>query len=182
VEFIRKVWKDPVWSKVIAAGILLGIPVLVAYATNSWTIIGNFLTSMWHWLFETDTSPNWVLIPAGILGILALVLLILKLKSQFSQIKYLDSYTCDDFYNLKWRWSFGFSYSIDTIQSFCPECDHQLVGLRVPSHNHSHHWYDCPDCDFRSEEYKFTPDVLHKKVILKIQKNMRINFPSEYFM
>jgi hypothetical protein len=86
VEFIHKVWKDPVRSKVIAAGILLGIPAVVAYVTNSWTIIGNFLTSIWHWLFKTDTYPNWVLIPAGILSIPVLFLLILKINSQFSQV------------------------------------------------------------------------------------------------
>jgi hypothetical protein len=182
VEFIRKVWKDPVWSKVIAAGILFGVPAIVAYATNSWTIIGNFLTSIWHWLFETDTYPNWVLIPASILGISVLFLLILKLKNHFSQVIYLDSYTCDDFYNLKWRWSFDYSYSINTIQSFCPECDHELSGLKAFTHNRLHHWYNCPDCDFSSEVYKFTPDALHKKVILKIQKKMRINFPLEYSM
>jgi hypothetical protein len=48
----QMLWNDPVWSKVIAAGVLALIAALGSYVAGLWPMIGT-------WLVSETSGPNW---------------------------------------------------------------------------------------------------------------------------
>jgi hypothetical protein len=69
---IMKIWKDPVWSKVIATAIILLIGSVVTYLTGAWPGIVKYFNSAFEFLNLSSPVKNWligiVLIPWLLVG------------------------------------------------------------------------------------------------------------------
>jgi hypothetical protein len=81
---IKSLWKDPVWSKVIATGILALLTYLGAYLLGLSPAIIAFFAQSWGFFTATSSVPNWLI---GLMTIPCLVLgwaLVVELKSRMS--------------------------------------------------------------------------------------------------
>src|SRR6266446_2741647 len=58
-RMLKKIWRDPVWSKVIATGILGGILALVGaiYSESQ-----GWFPTIGQWIASESKIPNWLLI------------------------------------------------------------------------------------------------------------------------
>jgi hypothetical protein len=79
---IQKIWKDPVWSKVIAAAIIAIFAFLYTYFTDSWSNIFLFSVQIYTCLLEPTLVTNWLLTLLSILSTLFSLGLLLKLKNK----------------------------------------------------------------------------------------------------
>jgi hypothetical protein len=126
---LKAIWNDPVWSKVISAGILALIALGGTYFLNWWPAIGSSFSAGLTYVLARSSFPNWLL---GLLGLLAVptVLLAGVLAWQVffppqSKQPWI-AYTSDIFYNLRWRWHYNRDASMSRLITFCPHCDFQV--------------------------------------------------------
>lgn len=77
LEFAKKVWADPVWSKVIAAGVISLIGAVVLYLSGLLQSAGQAMGSLIDWLLEPVVVGRW-----GVGTLLAYVLLDALIKAK----------------------------------------------------------------------------------------------------
>lgn len=98
---ILKIWKDPVWSMVIATGILALIGAIATYFLGAWPTIKSFSVSIWGFISSSTATPNWLLgimvIPNLLLGYAILIALKDKLVGSESIRKSYRNYVSDEF-------------------------------------------------------------------------------------
>lgn len=126
---LKKIWNDPVWSKVIAAGIVAAGGLFSTYRLNWWPgWITRRLASLWAYLLSPSTVPHWLLVLLGLVGIpiivLATVLVWIAVFPKATAPNW-TSYTTDLFDGLRWRWRYA-NGCVDRLLSFCPHCDFQV--------------------------------------------------------
>jgi hypothetical protein len=169
-------WKDPVWSKVISTGIIAGIAFLITYFAGWLPTFLTYVQTSWDWLFQSTSISHWVLIIISIPCLLVFLVVLLWIKSLMSSEESFESYTCDTFFGLKWRWSYLYQgkISTDEVHSFCSRCDHQIFPQNASAYQMAPLYkYDCPDCNHTIGTTEDNFDQLRHKVILKVQKNIR---------
>lgn len=115
---VRKVWKDPVWSAVIAAGIVAGITYLLGY----WPHIWQFTKSTSSLLATPVSIPLW----AFFLGVPFVWLAILLFASINKKKEPLFiSYVSDTIFDITWYWRWlppGYQSSEHQIRDLTPRC------------------------------------------------------------
>jgi hypothetical protein len=185
----KKVWHDPVWSKVIS-GLILSALAWAGIHFGWWTVVSKVARSAARWVFAllTGTSPipHWLIGLAGFMVLLAFVILGLAVaathsgsESAFARIipppPWL-SYTTDTFYKVRWRWTYRAGGEMTVPVCFCPRCDCQLVAHnrgRVPGMDTTA--FHCPACDGYIHEVDKPIDYIEQTVALFIQKKIRNN-------
>jgi len=177
---IRKAWKDPVWSKVIAAGIIAVLGIGATYFAGLLPKIGILFLYIWNLLTGRTSLYNWLIIILSIPFIIIFIIIIAYLRDLIAgRNESADSlrfreYDSDIFYNLKWRWkvsSDGLPYD---ITSFCPKCDYQIIPQFASAFRVAPRYeFKCEDCGFYGGAFDGEYDELEQKVKLKIQKNLR---------
>jgi hypothetical protein len=140
---LKKLWNDPVWSKVIAAAIIaLAGGAWLAHWQNWWTPIEHAtrVALGTSWMFLTGTTPvrRWIysllLVVAGlfVLLLVGLASTLYSTKESVSpfvpivRVEDWRSYVTDTFYEIKWRWGYA-GGEITHMLAFCPRCDYQMV-------------------------------------------------------
>ena len=58
---ILKIWKDPVWSKVIAAAIITLFGIIATYAMGIWPSILQISHNVYTFLLKSTLVDNWLL-------------------------------------------------------------------------------------------------------------------------
>lgn len=172
---INKIWKDPVWSKVISAGILALIASVSAYFLGAWPTIKVALSQAWSFVLSSTSVPNWIIgimaVPCLLLGYVILIGIKEWLIGE-SGVGF-KNYTKDNFFDLLWVWRYS-GNEIDDLHSLCPRCQYQILPkdaasfAAVPRYE-----YTCDDCGYFVGFIEGYPDELHQKVKLKIQKSLR---------
>jgi hypothetical protein len=135
MALLKKIWNDPVWSKVIAAAVLA---VAGWSAHHRWPALRLILSKAWSFLLATSPVQHWVL---GLLIIAAVIIIVvfvgLLLCIALPQSDHCGnlipistrpewlSYTNDSFFGLKWRWHYG-DGEIQRLLPFSPHCDYQI--------------------------------------------------------
>jgi DNA-directed RNA polymerase subunit RPC12/RpoP len=176
LEFIKRTWKDPVGSKLYAAGILAFLGLLVGLVPT----LRGWAYSFFQWLNHDTTTPLWVLLIPTIITVFFLSLIIyLRLTRPIStedEPLTWKTYRKDLFFDILWRWNYNsFDDSILRLNCFCPKCDHQLVGkedtdsYRVTYGVNFH----CPDCNYKTVFKEGGGKDLNDRVIMKIDHNLR---------
>lgn len=61
MDGLKAAWKDPVWSKVIATGLVAGIVAITGYLLSLWPLVRNWMTECWSSAIATTVVPNWLL-------------------------------------------------------------------------------------------------------------------------
>jgi hypothetical protein len=115
---VKKLWKDPVWSTVIAAGIIAAATYLLGYWPQIWRAVRSVPS-----LLATPLSlPLWVVILA-IPALLFAVPLFGSIRS-IKEPRFL-SYTSDTIFDINWSWRWlqpGFYNSHYTLHDLVPRC------------------------------------------------------------
>ena len=129
----KKIWADPVGSKVISGVIFAMLASIGAYFHEWWwPATQHMLAQALAFIKASSTIPNWIL---GILGLLVLVAVlagamqIWRLLLSSLQPGW-QGYTSDIFHGLKWRWRYS-GHGIVDMYPFCPRCDYQLRAMNA---------------------------------------------------
>ena len=176
---VKKLWNDPVWSRVIA-GVILAVGASTgAYFLNWWPIIGGFTKRGYNFIFVTTNVPNWLL---GILGIVCLPTIFIVLALAWEQISPKKqntesgwrSYKSDIYFGLRWRWKYFQDGSIHDVFTFCPYCDFQVFPYNTSSYRIIDRiGYHCDSCGRDLGQLDESQDSLEDKVIRLIQQKLR---------
>ena len=174
---IKKIWKDPVWSKVIAVGILGILASIVTYFFGVWPAIISTLIQVWEYVLETTLIPRWLLGLMWIPCLLLVIVIFSEIKEKLSKketVTNWKSYTRDNFFGLQWSWRY-IDNKINNLHSFCPECEYQIFPKEVNGGYSAVPIFEgsCDDCGYSIGAFEGYPDDLSEKVQLKIQKAVR---------
>jgi hypothetical protein len=149
--WLKKLWTDPVGSKVVAWAIIG----LIGVAMTLW-IPGllSIFRSLWLWITADFAVPRWLFLLLSGYSLITLVLIIQAWLSSYSGVPEAPitqrDYTKDRLYGLVWSWQYStIDDSIIGLATFCPKCDYQLFGCESRSFRLSHPLeYCCPECGY----------------------------------
>jgi hypothetical protein len=174
---VKRIWSDPVWSKVIASVIVALIGAVVSYLAGWWPIIMSVLDATCRYLVATTMIRNWMflilLLCAGlfVLTLSGAAWIVLTGKKSKEEYKI---YKTDRILDLVWRWRYDSSGEIISLGAFCPKCDMQLAPQSVPDgQGNAKIVYLCDDC---GDAAKVFPGILievESLVKRHIQKRLR---------
>jgi hypothetical protein len=174
-QTFKKLWHDPVWSKVIAA-VIVAVPASVAtYLLDWWPAIGRFAAQSYAFIFGSTNTPNWILLLLIVLavptGLLSGAIVWQAVFPQKSAGPSWLNYTTDMFYGLRWRWKFLNGGEIYDTFIFCPHCDYQVIAHQSPYLEHVE--FFCDSCHRPLGEFQETFASLASKVERSIQQKIR---------
>lgn len=173
----KKVWTDPVWSKVISAGILAAIALVGSYLLNWWPAIGQYLAQGLAFARTESQIPNWL---TGLLAVLSLptLLVMLALAWHFVLTAKADApswqtYTSDNFFGLRWRWRY-LRESLSDMHTFCPHCDFQVFPERASAFAAVDRIsFHCESCDRALGTFDESYESLENKACRFVQQKLR---------
>jgi hypothetical protein len=170
VSVVKKTWVDPVWSKVIATGILAAL----SYLLNLWPAIGRALLQSWAFLGRSTPVWNWVLGIGFVLVAIAILIVVASISAKKKPVSSLLSYTGDEFRGVTWQWRYGPNWAIENLHSLCPKC-----GLQIFTHDATGFdiapmvMFVCEMCAYRTERMDGPASVVENLVIRLIHRNLR---------
>jgi hypothetical protein len=141
---IKKIWNDPVWSKVIAASIIGAAG--LAYSTKWWPVwISQRLAGLWRysWAYSLSPSgaPHWLLILLILLAVPTIILAAAmtwtlgfprkNVASRAVQSSREIPYTSDSFEGLRWRWQCAGGEITDLCSSVRPAIFRYIPRVRL---------------------------------------------------
>lgn len=176
---IRRIWHDPVWSKVIAAAIIAVFGSLGAYFAGYLGKIGIIVTYAWRFLAGKTPLYNWLIVVLSIPAIIMLILVVAFFKGSKARenVPYsLDfrNYNSGTFFGLTWRWRLGSDGAPYEITPFCPKCDYQIVPKFASAFRVAPRYaLMCEDCGFDGGFIEGEYRDFEQKIVLKIQQNLR---------
>lgn len=174
---LKSLWKDPVWSAVIASGLVTTAGVGGTYLLGLWPTIANTAGRSWNFLLTSTAVPNWLLIVIGIAVIPTLLLVVAGSWALFARRSPAQAtwaeYTSDKFYGLRWRWRYV-SGSIDSLNTFCPHCDYQVFPHNASGFRDIDRiGFKCDSCHRSLGEFDESVRSLESKVERFIQQKVR---------
>jgi hypothetical protein len=126
---LKKIWSDPVWSKIISAGILALMAVSTTYFLGYWEKIKNACIWLLAFFNQDPTLPLWLIvisIPALLAAIPVVIRLLPDRRPRFTR------YVQDSFWGVDWHWNWAGPYRNDPkyrvidLHARCPECKSRL--------------------------------------------------------
>lgn len=174
----KKIWHDPVWSKVIAGAILAISALIATYFLDLWPAIGSGMSFAYAYIKTTWNLPIWLMILASLLSLPTIIFLLLALWFKIfpgsDDSPTWKSYKTDSFYNLRWRWSYFDDGQINSLTTYCPNCDFQLYAHDLsPFRVIDHIGYSCESCRTDICEFQESVGSLESKVRRSIQQKLR---------
>jgi hypothetical protein len=174
MNFIKKVWTDPVWSKVIATFICFAVPAAGLYAlVHWWGAVSVFTGRAWNYVTADALIPRWVLCALYVLvAILAARSLQALLPRPKAPERTWRDYTEDEFHFIQWRWKLDASGHPKIIKPFCCACD---LELDIDGDNHSlvpHTVYACA-CGKTNMPFNARPYEVRDRIIKLIERKIR---------
>jgi hypothetical protein len=171
---LKKAWSDPVWSKVIAAGIIAVLSVPGTYVLGLWPKIGNAILIAVRFLGNTTPVWNWLI---GVVSIIAIVCAVeVWLTSVHAKRKATAAplYTTDEFLGVNWRWRYGKNGEITGLHSLCPNCGLQIFLLDASGYQAVPQvGFQCDDCGRMAGPYDGNAAQVEDKVLRLIQRRLR---------
>lgn len=143
------------------------IIVAIGYFLGLWSLLGGWLDGLWHFLAASTPVPNWLL---GLFAVCA-VIVAGWLGAALAPRRRSPISTQDDFFNIRWRWSYDASGGIQDLTPYCQRCGHRLVlediGRTVPAGR-----YDCrcERCGTVACEIDCSVEEFERRVLQKIHE------------
>lgn len=178
-EKIKKVWTDPVWSKVIATGILVPLSAIAAYLLNWWPVIKPYGEACYKFALASSIIPNWISFLVVLLAIPTVIVwgiaLSQKLVPRGSTSPSWKSYLSDAFVGLRWRWKYyNDEGGIYDLHSFCPHCDFQVYPQNASAYSAIDRiGFYCDSCHKSLGEHDESYDSLESKINRFIHQKIR---------
>jgi len=182
---IKKIWKDPVWSKLIVLLFVALAGVISNHYIDWWNSCKSFISNFYIYLRETSEIQNWILILVSLIASLFILLILMKLlykifvKKQEEKPSY-QNYLSDTFFNIKWHWKqdvWGMGVEpIYDMYTLCSNCEYQIYPQeKLDAYNPGKYTvsFYCEHCNTTYKDIPFSFNELKHKVILKIQHKLR---------
>ena len=172
-RLIKKIWHDPVMSKIVASVLLLVIGVVWTIFAGWWSAIHSALSKAWVWLFLITPTVNWLLV---LLSLAAAVLTVLLL--QFLYYRFFDKkgnafdYRTDEFFNVKWRWDWAHG-RLSNLTAYCPACDFEVFFDNSAYDIAKTSAIFCEDCNSLLHQFEQSVDEVESRVSRMILRNVR---------
>lgn len=126
---LLKIWKDPVWSKVISVGILAVLATLAPLATwffGYWPLLVRSVGYIFDFVISTISIPIWLLVL-----VVPFIASVFPLYQKFSKKKEprFTYYKKDNFFEIDWLWDWAkpnfhnANYSVKNLTPRCPSCN-----------------------------------------------------------
>ncbi len=139
---LKKIWKDPVWSKVISVGVLTLLGWLGDKLSDGWVL--SALKTVWRWIklvMVYEVAIYWVII---LIIVLIIVSFIMTNKSKPKPLFKYENYKKDKIGDYKYLWDYKFDshefkLKVNNIYLLCPECATQMTDKQDLT-------YVCPRC------------------------------------
>jgi hypothetical protein len=175
---VKKIWSDPVWSKVIAAGILAVVATVGTYFLDWWPSVGAAVKKCYLFLLLTSKVQNWLLALICLLCLPTLILigaLIWNAVRSQGTSKGLGwrTYTSDLYFGLRWRWKYFDNGNIYDVYTFCPHCDFQVFPHNTSLYGVIRIGFNCDSCGRMLGEMNESWNSLENKVKRFIQQKLR---------
>ena len=155
--------------KVVIAAITVAI--VVGYFIGLGSFLGEWLGSLWYFLAEETPVPNWLL---GIFAICALIVagLLGAALRPTRRIEHRHQiHAQDNFFNIKWRWSYDESGSVRGLAPYCRHCDHPLVMKNVGEGRPIDRYEcRCDHCGTLACELDCSIEEFERRVLLRIDQ------------
>lgn len=142
VEALKKIWKDPVWSKIIASGVIA----LLVWLLSKVKLIKQYFMSGVDFLLSQTSLPNWLLLFSFSISTIFIIWLILDFRASKMPNKYIR----DHIEGLDWEWKY-YGSKITDLKPLCPKCKHEILERQVQQFGHSHfpkHEFFCEGCGY----------------------------------
>lgn len=168
---LKKVWSDPVWSKVIAA-VIIGTGAGVGTYLFAWPQILSFVKRGYAYSYATTSVKNWILGGLIILSFSFVITLGAMTFLKFARGS--RGYTVDSFFGLRWRWQYKGESQPYKLTTFCPHCDFQVFPQDPSASRPSERlFFICENCGEWLAEMTEPLDALESKVTRSIQQKLR---------
>ena len=126
---IAKNWPDPPRRKLIILAIIAALA--AGYFIGLWSLLDEWLGSFWYLLADSTLVPNWLLGIFSICAIIVAGMLGASLRPTRRGARPSPIHAQDNFFNIKWRWSYDERGCVRQLTPYCRHCDHQLVMKNV---------------------------------------------------
>lgn len=160
---------SPVRGKVVAAAIIVGLA--AGYFIGLWSLLGKWLSTLWYLLAESTLVPNWLLGIFAICAIIVAGLLGASLRPTRRADRPSQIHAQDNFFNIKWRWSYDASGGVQQLTPYCRHCDHQLVLKNVGGYRAiDRHECRCDRCGALACEIDCSIEEFEGRVLRRIDQ------------
>lgn len=178
MSLLKRIWEDPVWSKVIATAILGAVAAIATYFAGWWPAFTKLATNVISFAVADTAVPNWLLSTLILCTFIVLCLLGIALWSAIfpglGRPAYQANYREDNFFGIRWRWSYGTDGTIIHLVSFCPGCDYQVYPRDVSAYREPERLrYRCEDCGAILHEVEMPLEEIESRIIRHIHKKIR---------
>jgi hypothetical protein len=167
----KKIWHDPVWSKVISAAIIAAVAAAYAYYKGWLPAVLHRIVSGWIYVISPIAIPRWLLVALVLLGLYAVLITVKALLPQKPAGPNWTSYTTDSFDGLRWRWRY-YGHEIHNLYSFCPHCDFQVYPDDTSSYA-ARIGFRCESCGRNLGTVRGPYGAFQDKITRLIQQKLR---------
>lgn len=174
----KKVWRDPVWSKVIASLIFALIAAIFLYVKGLLPNVLDFFLGIYMWFGRSSNISNWLLIffiticAMFTIGIIALFVGLRRSKLREEESPF--SYREDKFFEITWRWKYGSNGDVYDIASFCTMCDYQIMPQNVAAYSFIDRiLYYCDHCGRQWGPFEMSQQEMDSRVERYIHQKLR---------
>lgn len=175
----KKIWDDAVWSKVIAGAILAAAGVVITYLMNWWPAIAGVVASLFGFLAEASSVPNWLIGIGIVCSVLVLIIAAMILWQAVSPTSGTSreasrGYLTDTFFGLRWRWQYGGDGDIRDLYACCEHCDYQVHAENVSGYDAVPSMlFRCDLCSSTAGPFNEEPFEFESKIRRRIQQKLR---------
>ncbi|MGM3274764.1 hypothetical protein [Ralstonia sp. 24A2] len=183
MELLVRIWKDPVWSKVISVAIIAATGSFWAHYEGyfTWATTQAGLAAVWAFLNAEIYMTRLLLLPwvavSGATGALYMRAHLTRVNgtklpaSEAVATVEQKSYLTDVLFGFKWRWKAARSGVVYDIKMYCPLCDYELLPTAFEGAVGAKMRCRCAKCDYYAETPY--PTELIQNVKLEVERKLR---------
>ncbi|MBQ3617418.1 MAG: hypothetical protein IJQ89_07020 [Bacteroidales bacterium] len=171
---IKKIWRDPVWSKVIAGVLLMVITAIVSVIRSSYSETESFMDVLNTVL---GVKINLWLALAVVLIVWIVVSIVKQKKNKknsIPQVPFVNGFTEGDYQRMKWKWRWKWNkslniYDLTDLNLVCPLCNEGVLTIGYMN-------YRCGKCGVEINYREL--NVNHDAVKTQILEDAKRNYSS----
>ena len=174
MNWLKKIWHDPVWSKVIAVGVIAVIAAGITTAKGAWQSVWAEIIGAFLWLGETSAIYNWLWLLWAIVTLIVMgMIAIAFVQNRTMETVSFKEYNEEVFFDVQWRWQYADTMIVN-LTSFCSNCDYQVFAdSGLPYGASQPTVFQCEDCEYSPKPIDCSASELESRVKRSIHKRLR---------
>jgi hypothetical protein len=154
-------------ARVRLGAVVVIVALIGGYFLGLWSTLAGWLSSLWYFLTESTLVPNWLL------GLFAICAIIVAgwLGASLRPRRRSPITTQDNFFNIRWRWSYDPSGRVQDLTPYCLRCGYRLilkdVGRNLPAGRYE---CRCEQCGTIACEIDCSIEEFESRVLQRIHE------------